>query len=79
MGSEGVTSMSHDDGATVPGAAETGSHAAADEGGHGHPGDHGHGSAPLGPIDVRAWGAGLVGVLAGLVTALVFAFSTGRL
>ena len=71
--------MSHEDGTTVPGAAETGSHAPADGGGHGHQDDHGHGSASLGAVDVRAWGAGLVGVLAGLVTALGFAFSTGRL
>ncbi len=52
-------------------------------GGGGHDDDHGvgheHGEEALGPIDVVAWGAGLLGVLVGGVTALAFVLSTGRL
>lgn len=42
-----------------------------DDGGHGHGGhdeDDGHGTA-LGPIDWTAWGAGILGVGAGLAVA----------
>jgi len=38
-------------------------------------GDHEHG-APLGPIDWYAWGAGLLGIAAGLVVAACFYVST---
>ena len=38
-------------------------------------GDHAHG-APLGPIDWFAWGAGLLGIAAGLVVAACFYIST---
>jgi hypothetical protein len=48
-----------------------------------HDDDHGagheHGEEPLGPIDIAAWGAGLLGILVGGVTALGFVLSTGRL
>lgn len=43
----------------------------ADDAGHGHAGhdeDGGHGE-PLGPIDWRAWLAGILGVAAGLAVA----------
>lgn len=43
---------------------------------HGHD-DHAHGDEPLGPIDVIAWGAGLLGVALGLVVAVAFAAATG--
>jgi hypothetical protein len=39
--------------------------------------DHGHGDRDiLGPIDVVAWGAGVLGVVLGLAVALAFALST---
>ncbi len=33
--------------------------------------------AALGPIDVTAWGVGLLGVLIGVITAACFAIATG--
>ena len=48
----------------------------------GHPGavDHhstsDHGEEPLGPIDVAAWGAGVLGVLVGVAIAVCFAVAT---
>ncbi len=48
---------------------------------HGHGGDvhaeHGHDEMALGPTDIAAWGAGILGVALGLVTAFCFALSTG--
>jgi hypothetical protein len=38
-------------------------------------GDHAQG-APLGPVDWRAWGAGLLGIAAGLVVAACLFVST---
>lgn len=65
-------------GSTADHPAASGDHAA---GGDDHGAGHGHGDAeaPLGPVDVVAWGAGLLGVLLGGVTALAFALSTGLL
>jgi hypothetical protein len=45
---------------------------------HGHD-DHGHGEEPLGPIDVRAWGAAVLGLALGAVVAVCFAITTGSL
>jgi len=49
----------------------------------GHDDDHGvgheHDDEALGPVDVAAWGAGVLGFLVAGVTALAFALSTGRL
>lgn len=42
---------------------------------HGHD-DHAHGEEPLGPIDVAAWGAGIVGVAIAVVIAACFALAT---
>ena len=55
------------------GESMVGPHGAADDHGdtHGHD-DHAHGGDALGPLDVRAWGAGLVGILLGLVVMLAF-------
>lgn len=51
-------------------------HATDDHGDdHGHD-DHAHGDQPLGPIDVRAWGAGAVGVAVGLALTLCFVLAT---
>lgn len=41
-------------------------------------GEHGHVDS-LGPIDWAAWGAGLLGLVIGLGTALAFAIATNRL
>ena len=38
--------------------------------------DHAHGGETLGPIDVRAWGALVLGVAAGLVVALCLLITT---
>lgn len=43
-----------------------------------HGSGHEHEGERLGPIDVVVWGAGLLGVLLGGVTALAFVVSTGR-
>lgn len=52
-------------------------HAPDDHGGdHGHD-DHAHGDgATLGPVDVKAWGAGALGILLGLVVAFCFVLAT---
>jgi hypothetical protein len=38
---------------------------------HGHD-DHAHAETELGPVDVTAWGVGLLGILLGLVVAAAF-------
>jgi hypothetical protein len=60
--------------------AMAGPHGAADHGeDHGHD-DHAHGEDDaLGPLDLLAWGAGVLGIAAGLAVALVMAASTGWL
>ena len=51
-------------------------HAPGDHGAdHGHD-DHAHEDAGLGPIDVMAWGAGLLGVALGLVVTVAFVIAT---
>ena len=64
----------------IPGPADAADHDATDDHGddHGHD-DHAHAEEPLGPIDVRAWGAALVGVVLGAVVAVCFALSSGAL
>ena len=54
----------------APGHAGATAHHAPDDHGddHGHD-DHAHAEEALGPIDVRAWGAGLIGVVLGLAVA----------
>ena len=42
---------------------------------HGHD-DHAHAEEPLGPIDVAAWGAGVLGIGIGLVIAVCFLLAT---
>jgi hypothetical protein len=72
-----MTSTSHDPHGSD---AMTGPHGAADHGeDHGHD-DHAHGDGEaLGAIDVTAWGAGAVGIAAGLVVAACMAASAGWL
>lgn len=58
--------------------AMAGRHGSMDDHGeaHGHD-DHAHGdeAMALGSIDLQAWGAAVAGIAAGLIVALVFAFS----
>jgi hypothetical protein len=42
---------------------------------HGHD-DHGHDEAALGPVDWPAWGAGVLGVVLGLLVAWAFVLAT---
>jgi hypothetical protein len=45
--------------------------------GHGDAhGEHGHAADTLGPIDVRMWGVGIVGVIVALVVAAGFVAAT---
>jgi hypothetical protein len=66
-----MSSTSHDSHASD---AQAGPHGPGDHGeDHGHD-DHGHGDGEaLGPIDVAAWGAGIVGIVGGLIVALCLA------
>ena len=43
---------------------------------HGHD-DHAHAEEALGPIDVAAWGAGVLGIAAGLLIVACFMLATG--
>ena len=45
---------------------------------HGHD-DHAHGEDALGPVDVQAWGALVLGVAAGLLVVLCLVISTSLL
>ena len=67
------------DATLTPEEPVTSAHEAADDhgGDHGHD-DHGHGAeeGALGPVDTFAWGAGLVGVLAGLLVVIAFVLAT---
>jgi hypothetical protein len=68
--------MPHD--GDAPGHEGAVAHHALDDHGeeHGHD-DHAHSyEMPLGPIDVVAWGAGVLGVVLGLAVALAFALAT---
>ena len=58
--------------------AMAGPHGVGDHGeDHGHD-DHGHGDGEaLGPVDVTAWGLGALGIVAGLVVAVLMAASVG--
>ena len=40
--------------------------------------DHGHDEAPLGPIDLAAWGAGALGILIGVAVAFCFVLATAQ-
>jgi hypothetical protein len=58
------------------GAVEGAHGSTADHGDeHGHD-DHAHDSMELGPVDWPMWGAGALGVAAGLVVAAAFAVAT---
>jgi len=56
------------------GESMVGPHGAADDHGedHGHD-DHAHGGEALGPINVAAWGAAVLGIVLGLIVVFAFA------
>ena len=59
--------------------AMVGPHATGDHGeDHGHD-DHAHDVETLGPLDPMAWGAGILGILGGLVMAVLLAVAAGWL
>ena len=74
-----MTTTTHHD-ADEPGHADamaSGDHHDVDD--HGADGghdDHAHGGEALGPIDVQAWGAGLLGVALGLAMTACFILAT---
>jgi hypothetical protein len=71
-----TTTMPHDQ--DTPGHAGAIAHHATDDHGddHGHD-DHAHGEGDaLGPVDIRAWGAGLLGVVLGLAMTACFILAT---
>jgi hypothetical protein len=59
--------------------AMVGPHGTGDHGeDHGHD-DHAHDAETLGPLDPMAWGAGILGILGGLVMAVLLAVAAGWL
>ena len=75
-----MSSTSHDPHADPTTADPSGGeHGAGDHGGGDHDGNAHDGGEPLGPINVIAWGAGAVGIVAGLIVAAVLASRTGWL
>lgn len=73
------TRMSETHATDLPGhnnSAGVDHHDTSDHGGdHGHD-DHAHDESALGPIDVAAWGAGVLGVAISVVIAAFFALAT---
>jgi hypothetical protein len=55
------------------GESTVGPHGAADDHGedHGHD-DHAHATEALGPLDLPAWGAAVLGVVLGLIVMFAF-------
>jgi len=74
-----MTTSPHD--SDVPGHdGAVAHHAAGDHGDDGGHDDHAHDdSMPLGPIDVIAWGAGVLGVVFGLAVVWAFYLATVRI
>lgn len=71
-----MTNAHHAD--DVPGhAGAVDHHQTDDHGDDAEHDDHAHTEEPLGPIDVPAWGAGILGVALGLAVALAFMLATG--
>jgi hypothetical protein len=72
-----MSSTSHDPHASD---AHTGPHGPGDHGeDHGHD-DHAHGDGEaLGPINLAAWGAGIVGIVGGLIVAFCLAQASSGL
>ncbi len=72
-----TTQTSHEPGPDELARAEADGHA-ADDNGDGHRDGHGdgHGEEALGPVDVQAWGALLIGRAAGLGIAFFLLVTT---
>jgi hypothetical protein len=51
-----------------------GPHDASSSAGGGH--GAGHDAEPLGPVDIEAWTAGVLGIALGLIVAVCFVFAT---
>ena len=70
-----MTTSPHD--TDAPGHDGAVAHHALDDHGddHGHD-DHAHTEETLGPIDRAAWGAGILGVVIGIVVAFCFVLAT---
>ena len=45
----------------------------------GHAAEGADDTTPLGPVDIYAWGAGVLGVTLGMAVAVAFALSTGMI
>lgn len=70
-----MTKAQHAD--DVPGhEGAVGHHRTDDHGEDTEHDDHAHAEAALGPIDVPAWGAGLLGIMLGLAVAVAFMLAT---
>lgn len=71
------TSVDHlaDDAPSHPGSA--GLHHVPDD--HGEHDDHAHADEPLGSIDLRAWGAAILGVAIAAIMVASFAIATGAI
>lgn len=60
-----------------PGDISGETHGADDHGETDGHDDHAHGAEALGPVDVQAWGALVLGIAAGLVVALCLVITMG--
>lgn len=54
-------------------------HDVTDHGDDGEHDDHAHPEEPLGPVDLRAWGAGIAGIAIAAIVIACFAITTGAL
>lgn len=52
-------------------------HASTTADSHGSHDEHGHAADTIGPIDVKMWGVGLVGVIVAVVMIACFVLATG--
>jgi hypothetical protein len=62
-----------------PGDIDAEPHGSGDHGADGGHDDHAHEPVPLGPVDVFAWGAFVLGAGLGLAVALCIALATADL
>lgn len=73
-----MTTPNHD--TDAPGHAGAVAHHSTDDHGDEHEhDDHAHDSPAMGSIDPMAWGAGVLGILLGLVVAAAFVMATSQI